>query len=194
MKNSSANELIKKEVEFQGSKILGIMEKGKIYVSIKAVCNALGMSKGQYDDQLRKVNDDELLKGAVKLQYLDTNGGKQEVLVIELDYLPIWLVKINPSRFNDDLKQKLLTYQLKAKDVLAEAFLGKRSFNNKSIKDLSYDDTIFYVKGVLNNLKSQLIFEKTEIEMKLKELEDTGLTDEIKAYIFNGKIQIIQDL
>ncbi|MGL5935833.1 MAG: phage antirepressor N-terminal domain-containing protein, partial [Cetobacterium sp.] len=52
-----------KEVEFDGKKILGIMENGKIYVSVKAVCNGLGMSKGQYDAQLRKVNGDELLKG-----------------------------------------------------------------------------------------------------------------------------------
>lgn len=194
MKNSSANELIKKEVEFQGSKILGIMENGKVYVSVKAVGKNLGMNEHQINSQRQKIQTDTTLNmGCVKFHAgsFDLNN---QTLAIELDYLPIWLAKINPSRFNNELKQKLLTYQLKAKDVLAEAFLGKRTFNNKSIKDLNYEDTIFYVKGILNNLKSQLIFEKTEIEMKLKELENTGLTDEIKAYVFNGKIQIIQDL
>lgn len=180
MKNSSANELIKKEVEFQGSKILGIMENGKIYVSVKMIAKNLAMTKSQADHQIVKIQQDTTLStGCLKFQagVLDSNN---QALAIELDYLPIWLAKINPSRFNDDLKQKLLAYQLRAKDVLAEAFLGKRN-NNQSIKYLSYEDSIVHVKGILNNLKSRLIFEKTEIEIKLKELESTGLTDNITS-------------
>lgn len=113
MRNSSANELIKKEVEFQGSKILGIMEKGKIYVSVKTVGKNLGMNEHQINSQRQKVQTDTTLNiGCVKFHagVFDLNN---QTLAIELDYLPIWLAKINPSRFNDDLKQKLLTYQLK---------------------------------------------------------------------------------
>lgn len=73
-----------------------------------------------------------------------------------------------------------------------------KSLKNKTsppnLSELDYEDSMIYIKGLLNNLKSRLIFEKTEIEEKLKKLENTGLTDEIRAYVFDGKIQIIQDL
>lgn len=118
--------LIIKEVEFQSNKLTAISENGKIYVSVSSVCDNLGMSKNLKDAQVKKIQNEELLKGASKLTHLKTNGGIQETLVIELDYLPAWLFKINPARFDEKLKEKLMIYQLKAKDMLADAFFGKR--------------------------------------------------------------------
>lgn len=118
--------LIIKEVEFQSNKLTAISENGKIYVSVSSVCDNLGMSKNLKDAQVKKIQNEELLKGASKLTHLKTNGGIQETLVIELDYLPAWLFKINPARFDEKLKEKLMIYQLKAKDILADAFFGKR--------------------------------------------------------------------
>lgn len=118
--------LIIKEVEFQSNKLTAISENGKIYVSVSSVCDNLGMNKNLKDAQVKKIQNEELLKGASKLTHLKTNGGIQETLVIELDYLPAWLFKINPARFDEKLKEKLMIYQLKAKDILADAFFGKR--------------------------------------------------------------------
>lgn len=120
------NDLIIKEVDFQENKIIAINENGKIYVSVSSVCDNLGMSKNLKDVQVKKIQNEELLKGASKLTHLKTKGGIQETLVIELDYLPAWLFKINPARFDKELKEKLMIYQLKAKDVLSDAFFGKR--------------------------------------------------------------------
>lgn len=48
-------------------------------------------------------------------------------MCIELDFLPIWLAKINASIIkDDDVKEKVIKYQLKAKDVLKEAFIENR--------------------------------------------------------------------
>ena len=118
--------LIVKEVCFKNKKIRAIEENGKIYVSIKNVCDNLGMDLKQHKAQKLKIRNDELLKGGIKLYPLESKGGIQETMLLELDYLPIWLAKINPARFSDELKKELMDYQLKAKDVLAEAFLGKR--------------------------------------------------------------------
>lgn len=115
-----------REIQFDGKRITTVLIKEKVYVSIKSVCDNLGMNEPQYKSQKLKVKNDELLKGGRKLYPLMTNGGIQEVMMLELDYLPIWLAKINPSRFSDELKEKLMLYQLKAKDVLADEFLGKR--------------------------------------------------------------------
>lgn len=120
------NDLIMKEVEFQGNKIIAICEDGKIYVVIKRICENLGMDKSQSDYQIQKIQKDGLLEGACRNKHLKTNGGIQESLIMELDYLPAWLFKINPARFDEELKEKLMFYQLKEKDVLADAFFGKR--------------------------------------------------------------------
>ena len=189
------NDLVK-EVEFQGEKILSVIENGKIYVSVKSVCENLGMSRGRINNQISKIQNDELLKLALKFVQADSGFGIKDTLMIELDYLPAWLFKINPARFDESLKRKLIIYQLKAKDVLAEAFLGKRELvnRNEKIRELSYERTLVFTKAVLNNLKSSLLFEKAEIEQKIKELDKTGLTSDMQTYISNGEIKIIQDV
>lgn len=191
------NDLVK-EVEFQGEKIVSKIENEKIYVSVKSVCENLGMTRGQINNQSVKLKNDELLKGALKFVPLSTNGGIQDTLMIELDYLPAWLFKINPARFDESLKRKLIIYQLKAKDVLAEAFLGKRELIYKeeqvNLKELDYNRSLIKAKAILNNLKSSLLFEKAEIEQKIKELDKTGLTSDMQTYISNGEIKVIQDV
>ena len=118
-------ELQVKEVRFNGERITAIRESGKIYVSVKNVCKNLGMNEDHYKNQKKKIQKDELLKVGSKFTPVDTGFGIKETM--ELDYLPIWLAKINPSRFSEELKKQLIEYQLKAKDVLADEFLGKRT-------------------------------------------------------------------
>ena len=120
-----------REIKFDGKSIVTALIGNKVYVSVKRICKNLGIDKNLSDTQIKKINKDELLKGASKLTHLKTNGGTQQVLMIELDYLPIWLAKINLSRFTEELKEQLLNYQLRAKDVLADEFLGKRKLENK---------------------------------------------------------------
>ena len=58
-----------------------------------------------------------------------TGYGKREVLCLKLDFVPLWLAKINitPAMQAEtpELAERLEAYQLKAKDVLAAAFLPK---------------------------------------------------------------------
>lgn len=150
-------DLIIKEVDFQSNKIIAISENGKIYVSVSSVCTNLGMNKNLKDTQVKKVQEDELLKGASKLTHLKTNGGIQETLVIELDYLPAWLFKINPSKFNKELKEKLMIYQLKAKDVLSDAFFGKR-INEHSLENYDWGlDRVVEIADEAREIEGQII-------------------------------------
>ncbi len=124
---------LEKKINFYNDEILTFFEEGtkKVYVSIKHICDNLGMNKSQRDHQLQKVRNDGTLKGACKFNPLSTNGGLQQVLMIELEFLTIWLVKINPARFSEELKNKLKMYQLKCKDILSEAFFGKRELKQE---------------------------------------------------------------
>ena len=62
---------------------------------------------------------------------LPTNGGLQEILCLNIDFVPLWLAKISitPSmkENNPELVDKLVKYQLKTKDILAKAFLVKKA-------------------------------------------------------------------
>ena len=120
------------EQEFNGKILLTVKLKSnnKIYVGIKEICNSIGLSIGQTQRQITNIGKDEVLKQGIANLQLPTNGGKQVSLCIELNFLPLWLAKISitPKMKNEskELVDNLIVYQLKAKDVLAQAFLGKQ--------------------------------------------------------------------
>lgn len=106
-------------------------EKGYIWAGVSYFCKALGMSNKQRDNQVAKVQTDKTLKkGTLKFQegVFDPNN---EAVGIRIDYIPLWLAKIpvteRMEQDHPDLADKLLNYQLKAKDILAAAFLPKQS-------------------------------------------------------------------
>lgn len=122
-------EIIKKEVKFNNDKVLAVMKDGKLYVGVSNICNNLEMSTGMKKRQVQNIQKDIVLsRGCIKF---DTGVFDQynQTLAIELNYLPLWLAKINitPNMVDEkkELVKKLVDYQLHAKDVLASAFLDK---------------------------------------------------------------------
>lgn len=128
------NELLVKEVEFLGDTLVAAQDKnGKIWAAVRWLCKGLGLSEGQTNRQLLNINDDIVTSKGISNLIFPTNGGNQEVLCLQLDFIPLWLAKISitPSmkENNPVLVEKLVEYQLKAKDVLAAAFLPTYSIN-----------------------------------------------------------------
>lgn len=122
------DEMTVKSVDLMGDTIMAAQDKeGIIWAGINFFCRGLGMSKRQRDFQVEKVKADKALsKGCTLLRagVLDTAN---EVYALRLDFVPIWLSKITITKKMEqetpDLADKLLEYQLKAKDILAAAFL-----------------------------------------------------------------------
>lgn len=117
-----------KDVEFNGSMLKAVQDLNKIiWVGVKWVCNGIGLSEGQSKNERKRLQNDIVLSKGGRNFVLPTLGGNQEVLCLQLDYLPLWLAKISITpamqRNNPEVVEKLVTYQLKAKDVLAAAFL-----------------------------------------------------------------------
>lgn len=77
----------------------------------------------------KKIQEDIVLSKGGRNLILPANGGEQEILCLNIDFIPLWLAKISitPSmkENNPELVDKLVKYQFKAKDVLAEAFIKK---------------------------------------------------------------------
>lgn len=119
-----------KDVQFNGDTLRAAQDaENIIWVGVAWVCRGIGLSQGQEKRQVTNLKDDIVLSQGVANLQLPTNGGNQEVLCLKLDFLPLWIAKmhITPTmkRENPQLVENLIEYQLKAKDVLAAAFLNK---------------------------------------------------------------------
>lgn len=124
--------LVVKNVNVLGDMIMAAKgTDGFVYAGVSYFCNALGMSKGQKDRQIMNVQKDKTLQmGCLKFEagVFDKNN---ETVALRLDFVPLWLAKINITEKmqneHPELAAKLLEYQLKAKDILADAFSEKRN-------------------------------------------------------------------
>lgn len=119
-----------KVVDFYGSELLAAKTNdGKIYTAVKWVCEGIGLTRDQIKNERKKIQEDLVLSKGGRYLTLPTNGGMQEVLCIEIEYLPLWLAKISitPKMQKETplTVKRLVEFQLKAKDVLAAAFLQK---------------------------------------------------------------------
>ena len=198
---------LEKTFNFHGDELLTFLEEAtnKLYIGIAYICNSLGMTEDQKRNQVKKVQEEETLKSGVKKLSVKIDTQVREQIFIELDYLPIWLAKINPSRFNDELKNKLLDYQLHCKDILADEFLGRRELKlpgreeNANVTDIKYRaDRIDRSKQQISELLIQIAYDSHFIQNSAGILER-----EAKAgyknlsndkYLVDGKLPTVEDI
>ncbi len=126
-----SRELDVKRVPFMGTDLMAARdEKGQIWAGVRWMCEGIGLSKGQMQNERTKIHNDKVLAQGERNLVLPTGGGNQEVLCLALDFVPLWLAKISITPTMEaeapELATKLETYQLRAKDVLASAFLPKK--------------------------------------------------------------------
>jgi len=199
------------EVDFNGDPIMVVKmkETGKIYVGITWICDGLGFDKNDKDVEIRRIRTDiVLLKGATLLS-LPTKGGNQTAWALEIDFLPIWLAKIpvdsKRKQRSPETMEKLITYQLNAKDVLAQAFLGKQKEWNlqrevgkvdrkrmtssiqeyvPNINKYTYSDYTDMVYLILFNMKAKQIRETRNINKK---------SDLTRDYLTEGELKIVDE-
>lgn len=122
------NELEIKRVPFLGAELMAARdESGQIWAGVRWMCDGLGLSVGQMKSERLKIQSDKVLAKGGRNIVLPTRGGNQETLCLKLDFVPLWLAKISitPTMESDnpELAGRLEQYQLRAKDVLAAAFL-----------------------------------------------------------------------
>lgn len=126
--NDTQGTLEVKSVPFMGTELMAAKdENGTIWAGVRWMCDGMGLSRNQRDFQTQKIKSDKTLsKGAENFQLL-TAGGKQNVLCLNLDFVPLWLAKINITPAmqveTPELAERLEAYQLEAAKVLAAAFL-----------------------------------------------------------------------
>lgn len=119
-----------KDVEFNGAMLRAAQIEDIVWVGVKWICDGLGLSEDRGKYERKKIQKDLVLCKGVNFYPLGTDNANSDVLCLMLEYLPLWLAKISITptmkKENPELADRLVEYQLKAKDVLAEAFLPKR--------------------------------------------------------------------
>lgn len=119
-----------KDVEFNGAVLRAAQIEDIVWVGVKWICDGLGLSEDRGKYERKKIQKDLVLSKGVNFYPLGTDNANSDVLCLMLEYLPLWLAKISITptmkKENPELADRLVEYQLKAKDVLAEAFLPKR--------------------------------------------------------------------
>jgi len=169
-----------KLVSFNGAEIMAVKtDDNKIFAAVRWVCDGMGLTENQRRTQFIKINEDIVLQKGVKKITLPTNGGLQEVACIELDYLPLWLAKINAGIIEDPIVQaNVVEYQLKAKDVLAAAFIKQTQ------APVSMEDAVIYSMQELKQVKERQTFHEMELQkMKLVVDQEVWITEHQKQVL-----------
>lgn len=145
------NGLAIKDVQFNGATLRAAQDaENIIWVGVRWVCQGLGLSEAKIDYERKKIQKDLVLNQGVKFYSLGSGNSDTPVLCLKLDFLPLWLAKISITptmkRENPQLVGNLIEYQLKAKDVLADAFLNKNGMTSvgnysEQIEDLKHTIT-----------------------------------------------------
>lgn len=196
---SLENKLSVKTVDFMGDGLLAAQDKdGVIWAGVKWFCEGIGLSEGQIKAERKKIQEDLVLSRGTKFHPLGKDNANSDVLCLQLDYIPLWLAKIsitpNMKENNPELVEKLIKYQLKAKDVLAQAFLpqtkpvrrnSKRIGKNKTkISLYSSRGTVVLMIG--DELYSLEIDEFNELNALIPELafmEVSQIASVVRAYL-----------
>jgi len=199
------------EVNFDGDLIMvvRVKETGKIYAGINWITQALGLTKGQHDNEVKKAKKDFVISKGTSNLTLPTKGGNQNAFAIELDFLPLWLAKISitPDMITNKIEavNKLIDYQTRAKDVLAQAFLGKQKEWNlqrevgkvdrkrmtssiqeyvPNAKSITYADYTNMVYKILFNMTAKQIRENRNINKK---------SDLTRDYLNETELKIVDE-
>lgn len=162
-------ELITKEVTINGSTFIGVYKDGKVYTPLRKFCEFLGIG---FTGQHQRIQRDETLRQGVCKIHIPTNSGIQEAVMLENSFLPLWLAGIKANQCREEIRDNLIKFKLEAKDILAEAFFGKRINQNLKNKD-----------WVLDRIQIRID------QCKIIEDQILELTD-----ILNGKYEEIEDL
>lgn len=147
------NNLVVKNVELFGDTVVAAQDMdGNIWAGIKWICDGLGLSEGQGKNERKKLQEDLVLSEGTKFHPLGRGNGNKEVLCLRHDFVPLWIAKITvtPSmkENNPGLVDKLVKYQLQAKDVLAEAFLPKKKEKSDKPQKKNLSATNMLVKTI----------------------------------------------
>lgn len=107
-------------VAFHGATLMAVLVNGIPHVSIRSLCEALGLD---WAGQLQRIKRHPALAAVVGVTPTTADDGKQyDTITIPLDKLNGWLFGVSAARVRPELRERLVQYQRECFDVLAAHF------------------------------------------------------------------------
>lgn len=112
----------KQITRINGIDIVAVEKDGESYLTIKPICDAIGVDhKGQFD----KLKEDEFFSPTMGLiPTVAADGKEREMACLPLRYVYGWLATINPGRVAPEAREKVTRYRLDCYNLLYEHFSG----------------------------------------------------------------------
>lgn len=176
-------------VPFGKTQIPYTLVDGAVYVAIKAISDAIGLS---YSSAQQGVKNDEILASTVLVCNIVAGDGKsREMLCLPLSYLNGWLFSIDANRVNEQAREKLLAYKRECYEVLHNHFFGRQVEQTRS-RELWHELQLAYAqeKEMAMELKqSEAGKALTAIRQRIREMETELST--LQASMLGGQLTLL---
>lgn len=163
-------------INFHGTPITVIEKDGTQYVAMKPIVKAMGLHWGQQTENIKK--DPVLSKVLVLHEYL-TDGGKQQMLCLPLDFLNGWLFKIPATRYSGRRREMIIQYQTECYRVLFDYFHKGGAINPEATAEQVAVLLEKWKTEMERRVRAELALEKQNA--RLLQLEQT--VERFKPYI-----------
>lgn len=180
-----------KTILFYDDELIAVRGKdGQIYVSIKHLCQSLGIAR---QGQVRRIRDNDVLTegykgGNVLLPPSEDGrgGGTQQTALLRTDLVPLWLSGIRINSVKEEIRPKIRQYQKEVAKVLWEAFQEGRLTADPAFDTLLQSDSpaaqaYKMAQAMLHLAKQQLLLETrldtqdnriNQVENRLEQVEE----------------------
>lgn len=132
------------------------------FVAIKPICEAIGVD---YDYQLEKIKNDEILSQLTKIyRVVAADGKERKMRVLPLRYIFGWLFTINPNNVKPEVKQDVINYKMECYNALFDSFTKRNSILKEKTKyqvevweleeELKQDERYKKIQTLKQNIKN----------------------------------------
>lgn len=119
-------------------------------IPIKPVCDILGVN---YTSQVDKLKEHPIFRSTIPQRgTVAADGKEREMLCIPLRFFSGWLFSINPNNVKEEIKEKLIQFQLKCNDILFDYFFNRADFALKKEVAIAKTKEVFDEKTELVRL------------------------------------------
>lgn len=176
-----------KEINFLGDTLMAAKdEKGKVWAGVRWICKGIGLSEDRAKYERQKIQQDLVLSKGRQNFIFPTKDGNQAVLCLQLDFIPLWLAKIaitpTMEKETPEIAEKLVNYQLKAKDVLAAAFLPQA-------RPMTQAEIIAAQAQILVNIERSQKEIKQSLDNTNKRIDDISRSDYSRFIVIGSEEQ-----
>lgn len=155
-----------KDIPFNDGSLLGVRTPdGKVWLAVKKACSDIGLTEKQANNEVEKIKKELLYNSCTlnlgwRLLKVKLDSQSREIIVLAEDFVPMWLAKISLTptmkQKNPKAVEKLLEYQLNAKDVLHKAFYETEEQKSTLHSKLGLEGRIEGMQVQINSMENML--------------------------------------